>query len=595
MAKLLRFLSRYARRYAYLYALGIICLLATNSIAVWIPREIERGINRLQDAHAGLPYESLTAPVVTIFILGALLVLIRTLSRILFFIPGRAIERDLRNDLFRWYVSRPIHWFESQKTGDLISRSSYDVLAVRALVGYGFLQLSNMVILLVLIVAQMITLSATVTLFAILPLALGMIILRVAIKKLFTLSYEAQERLASMEQRVLEGLKGVRVVRDFGANALVAHGFDEQNDALLKLRIRIARITSFYLPCVRLAGHLAIGTLLIFAATLAQHLTVGEIAAYIAYLTMLVALLFSTGWMLNSFQRGMISLNRIDSVMPMSEVSGLDKNQGQSGTKRAQNGFSLHVNDVDFEREGRLVLNKINLSAEPGQQIGILGTVASGKSTLARILAGLEIHEHGQVILRHSQAQANADEDIVAETRLVPDVPFLFTRSILENVAFDDKPESVDEDRAKEALEIACFDPLDEGLKDGIHTLVGEKGIALSGGQKQRITLARAIYSNPDVLILDDVLSAVDHQTERTMLSRLAKWREGPGKQCIIINISNRVSALTSADQIFVLHQGEIVERGTPSALKNSDGLYARTLQLQSVDQGTGEDKESAH
>jgi ATP-binding cassette subfamily B protein len=568
------------------YALGVLCLVLTNSVAVWIPREIERGIDLLQDAQINGPTTALNGPIRTILILGAVLIVIRTLSRILFFIPGRAIERDLRNDLFRWYLSRPIEWFQDRTSGDLIARSSYDVLAVRALMGYGFLQLTNMVILLALIISQMVALSPTVTIFAILPLGIGLAVLRFAIKKLFALNRDGMLRLADMEQKVLEGLKGVRVVRDFGARALVEGSFNQQNQELLDLRLKMSRLMAFYLPIIRLAGHLAIGTLLIFAATQARYLTVGEIAAYIAYLTMLVSILFSTGWMLNSFQRGLISLQRIDEVMPLTSTTrNLNGPMGRT-TNLKKGHVSLRVSGLMFQRDNRNILNDINLEVDPGQHIGILGTVASGKSTLARILSGLEEIETGSVDWDHNLFRIlsppfGADGSLPCRIRLVPDVPFLFTRSIQDNVAFEDAPEDIDADRVREALRLACFDLNGEGLKDGVDTLVGEKGIALSGGQKQRITLARALYSQPDVLILDDVLSAVDHQTEQKILQRLSEWRRGEGKNGVLINISNRVSALAEADKVIVLHEGQIVERGTPEELAQSDGLYARTLLLQ--------------
>ncbi len=583
-------MRHYTRPYRVYYFLGLIALLLTNGIAVWIPKEIEAGI----DAYTAGDMPGVWVPVWHIMALAALLVFIRTASRALFFNPGRAIERNLRNDLFAFYLERPERWYSGRSTGDLMSRASHDVLAVRALVGFAFLQLANMAIILVMIAYQMLSISVGVTFFAALPLALGLLILKRAIRSLVVLNRESQLRLAGLEQQVLEALKGVRVMREFGAARLLFAEFEKKNRELLQVRLKMCWIASFQLPAIRVVGQVAVGILLIWASRMvgAEKLSVGEIAAYIAYIAMLVGVLFSAGWMLNSLQRGMVSLRRIDEVMPLKEsgrnfdASDANPEGSISGTQVLKLGnepISIHADSIRLVRGERVILDEISLSAQPGQHIGVLGTVGSGKSSLVRVLSGAEPYESGSLSLNGVPAEEYALPSVRGSIRVVPDIPFLFTRTLEENVGLIHPPDEVIREAVERALWVACFDPHEEGLSDGVETLVGEKGISLSGGQKQRITLARALYAGGRVLILDDILSAVDHHTEREILRRLMDWRSAEGKETTLINISNRVSALASADEILVLHEGVICERGTPKELAEMGGLFARTLALQNA------------
>jgi len=594
------FLRHYTRPYRVYYLLGLFALLLTNGITVWIPKEIEIGI----DAYSAGDMSAVWEPVWHIFVLALLVVFIRTASRALFFNPGRAIERNLRNDLFAYYLDRPERWYSGKSTGDLLSRASHDVLAVRALVGFAFLQLANMTILLFMIASQMLSISVGVTLFAAIPLGVGLLILRRAIRSLVALNRDAQVRLAGLEQQVLEALKGVRVIREFGATRLLLGEFEKKNRELLEVRLKMCWIASFQLPAIRVVGQVAVGILLIWAAWMvdSEQLTVGEIAAYIAYIAMLVGVLFSAGWMLNSLQRGMVSLSRIDEVMPFgpdtldlpekkisaAPSSDLDQFAGISSS------LTLEASSIRVVRDGRVLLDDISVLAQPGQQIGVLGTVGSGKSTLVRVLSGIEPFDSGELLLNGTPITDFPISMVRDQIRVVPDIPFLFTRSLEENVGLVDPPDQVDREKVKRALWVSCFAPDEEGLSDGIGTLVGEKGISLSGGQKQRITLARALYAGGNVLILDDILSAVDHHTEREILQRIARWRTAEGQGITLINISNRVSALADADEVLVLHQGVICERGTPADLAHSGGLFSRTLALQNALHGAQDPREEA-
>ncbi|MBR57830.1 MAG: hypothetical protein CMH54_07200 [Myxococcales bacterium] len=574
------FLRRYGKPYRLYYALGFVALFATNAIAILIPRQFEAAVDILHGAAPGVTV-SVTEPVLNILVLALALVVIRTLSRVLFFNPGRAIERDLRNDIFRWYLGQKMEWYQGRNTGDLITRATHDVLAVRALVGYAFLQAANMVILLSLVLSQMVSISPVVTAYAVLPLAIGMIVLRLAISRLLVLSREALTQLGLMEQQVLEGLKGVRIVRDFGASSLVHDRFETINNELLTIRLKITRIAAFLLPIIRVAGHIAIGILLCWGAFLvrSEELPAGEIAAYIAYLSMLIGVLFSAGWMLNALQRGLVSLRRIVAVMPL-DVPLEHPNQASDPVDEELPG-SVRIDGLCLQRDEHSILKDISFHLKEGQHLGILGTVGSGKTSLANILSGLLAPTSGTVEIGGGRLDSAHPERIWKRVRLVPDVPFLFTRTLAENVGFSSPPEDLDREKIRRSLYIAGFDVNAEGLSEGLDTLVGEKGIALSGGQKQRITLARALYDPGEILILDDVLSAVDHRAEQNILTRLHEWRSST--PCTLINISNRVSALQDADHVLVLHQGRIEESGTPAELLKNDGLYARTYRLQAA------------
>ncbi len=294
---------------------------------------------------------------------------------------------------------------------------------------------------------------------------------------------------------------------------------------------------------------------------------------------MLIGVLFSAGWMLNALQRGLVSLRRIVAVMPL-DVPLEHPNQASDPVDEELPG-SVRIDGLCLQRDEHSILKDISFHLKEGQHLGILGTVGSGKTSLANILSGLLAPTSGTVEIGGGRLDSAHPERIWKRVRLVPDVPFLFTRTLAENVGFSSPPEDLDREKIRRSLYIAGFDVNAEGLSEGLDTLVGEKGIALSGGQKQRITLARALYDPGEILILDDVLSAVDHRAEQNILTRLHEWRSST--PCTLINISNRVSALQDADHVLVLHQGRIEESGTPAELLKNDGLYARTYRLQAA------------
>jgi ATP-binding cassette subfamily B protein len=576
------FFWRYARPYAVYYLLGIVALLVTNGIAVWIPHEIESAINYLNST-GSVADSNVWEPVRNIIALALILAVVRTASRALFFNPGRAIERNVANDMFSFYMTRSEQWHQNHSSGDLIARATHDVLNLRGMTGYGFLQFTNIILLVAMILSQMISMSPLLTLYALLPLLLGILVLRLSIRYLMRLVRQSQIELAEVEQRVLEGLKGVRLVRDFGAQKLIVDGFEEGNQNLLKLRERMASIVAFHLPLVYVSGHIAIGVLLLWVANQAgEHsLNIGEIAAYIAYLTMLTAVLVQTGWMMNVVQRGLVSLRRINEIMPLHESHDEPPVESFDPMEIGDPSQGLRLDSLSVDLDENSILKDISLSARPGQHIGILGTVGSGKSTLAAVMTGQLRNFDGKGTLHGVPLEELTVEAIGSAVRLVPDLPFLFTQQLDENVAFNEQQGTIDSEKVRAALAVASFNPDEENLTRGIETLVGEKGIALSGGQKQRITLARAIYAGGTILILDDVLSAVDHKTEHIILERLERWRRSDGNDIALINISNRVSALEGADEVIVLDKGQIIERGTPEELAKGTGLYATTRNLQ--------------
>jgi ATP-binding cassette subfamily B protein len=569
-----RLVRDYAWRYRWSYLAGAAFLWITNYLSVSIPGEIGRAIDALR---GGLPAGSHVAAIAA---MGIAVIGVRTLSRILIFNPGRHVEYNLRADLFTKLLRLQPEFYARHKRGDIVSRASNDISWVRTLVGYGGLQVVNVTIAVVLTGWKMLTLSPKLTLLALLPILVGMGLVQWSIRRLFHLSRRSQEQLGEISEHVLGSLQGIAAIQGFVAHEAFIGRFEERNQDWLRTGMKLAVIRATALPLLVLAGGIAMFVLLAVGGrmVLAGGLTLGELAAFTALLTVLLPPLRSLGWMLSVIQRGRAALERIFELMD----APVDRPEGSEGLlQSAGRGPAIELRDLSFaypDDPDTPVLADIEAQIQAGTVVGLFGRTGSGKSTLLRVVARLYNPPSGTLFVDGDDISTLDLSSWRRRLAMVPQRPFLFSDTITANVALevDPDPESV-----YEAVRMAALEPDLAVLPEGLGTVVGERGIMLSGGQRQRVALARGLYRGGDALILDDVLSAVDHQTEAALVATVAGLAREPSAPTIFI-ASHRLSALRHCDLTLVLDRGRLVDQGTHEELSSRPGPYRDAWLVQS-------------
>jgi ATP-binding cassette subfamily B protein len=570
---LVRLLHRYAWRYRWSYIAGAFFLWITNYLAVSIPGEIGRAVDALRDA---MP---VGRHVVAIAAMGVAMIGVRSLSRILIFNPGRHLEYHLRQDLFAKLLRLQPSFFAHHKRGDIVSRAANDISWIRTLVGYGGLQVVNVTIAVILTGWKMVALSGRLTALVLLPILIAMAIIQWNIRRLFHLSRRSQEQLGEISEHVLGSLQGMAAIQGFVAEQAFVDRFEERNREWLATGMKLAVIRAAALPLLVLAGGVAMVALIGVGGplVLSGQLTVGELAAFTTLLAVMLPPLRSLGWMLSVIQRGRAALERIFELLD----HPVDRPEGDAGIRSAAgHGPTIELRHLSFaypDEPERRVLSDLCVTLPAGTVVGLFGRTGCGKSTLLRLLARLYNPPRGSILVDGSDITELDLDSWRRRLAMVPQRPFLFSDSIAANVALT---EDFDDALVREAAEMAALGPDLASLPDGLGTVVGERGIMLSGGQRQRVALARGLYRGGDVLILDDVLSSVDHQTEAELVETIAGLARRPEAPTVFI-ASHRLSALRHCDLILVLDRGRLVDHGSHDELTDRPGPYSDAWSVQ--------------
>lgn len=573
-----RLLTRYAWRYRYSYAAGAAFLVLTNWLAVSIPIEIGAAVDALK-AVGGSVGGGIGRHVAAVAAMGVAVIVVRTLSRILIFNPGRHVEYLLRRDLFSCLLRHQPSFYATRKRGDIVSRAANDISWVRTLVGYGGLQVVNVALAVTLTGWKMIALSPHLTGLVLLPIGVGMFVVQWSIHRLFRLSLRNQEQLGEISEHVLGSLQGMAAVQGFAAEQAFEKRFEQRNADWLRISMRLAMIRAVALPLLVLAGGIAMFVLLLVGGrlVLAGTMTVGQLVAFSALVTVLLPTLRSLGWMLSVVQRGRAALGRIFELM---EVP-VDRPEGTRGlTPQAGRGPRIELVDLSFaypDESDHRVLDGISVTIPGSAVVGLCGRTGSGKTTLLRLLVRQFNPPAGTVLIDGEDILELDLDSWRQRLAVVPQRPFLFSDSIASNVAMSEQPGP---DAVARAVELAALGPDIEVLPDGVETVVGERGIMLSGGQRQRVALARGLYRSGDLIVLDDVLSAVDHTTEAALVETLTRLGRRPGGPTVLL-ASHRLSALRHADLILVLERGRVVDVGAHAELIARPGPYRDTWRAQ--------------
>jgi ATP-binding cassette subfamily B multidrug efflux pump len=493
---------------------------------------------------------------------------------------SRGIEYDLRNDFFAHLERLPLSFFQSNRTGDLMSRATNDLSAVRMMVGPAIMYLANTLITAVVSLSLMLWLDVRLTLIVLIPLPVVSIAVKLfgtAIHKTFE---EVQEQLADMSAVVQESLTGVRVIRAYGQETPEIARFERANLDYVRRNRRLSRLQGAFFPTMSLfLGISAVLALWLGSRDVVSgRITVGELVAFNAYLAQLAWPMIAFGWVTNLLERGTASWKRMLAIMDTEPEI-----RDEPGLAGREPGYgAIEFRNLTFAYGGREVLHDISFSVEAGEQVAIVGATGSGKSTLVHLLPRLHNPPRGMVFIDGRDVRDISLAELRGLIGFVPQEPFLFSDTLAENIAFGLPHQSAE--RAAAIPAAASVARLDKDVCDfpsSYETVVGERGITLSGGQKQRTAIARAVITNPRILILDDALSAVDTYTEEEILNRL----RGVMQQRTSIIISHRISTVREADQIVVLEAGRLVEKGRHADLIARGGVYADLYKKQLLEE----------
>jgi ATP-binding cassette, subfamily B, multidrug efflux pump len=564
----------YVRRYWRQYLLGGLCLLGTATLVMWIPWWIREAVAIIE--HGGSMRD---VTYYAILIIAAAIVqgVVRTYSRALIFNAGRNIEYDLRNDLFAHLQKLPPAFYHTQRTGDLMSRVINDISAVRVMLGPGVLNFVNAPLYYVYAVALMLSMDVRMTLAALAPFPLLMYVARKFRGRILKSSLEVQQQMSVLSSHVQENLSGMHVVKAYAQEDFQTQQFIGLNKDYEIKSMEMAKMRGIVNPIMQGINGLTVLIVIWYGGVrvVRGDLLVADIVAFIAYLNVLAWPTAAFGWMLSLVERGRAAMRRLEEILESKpEIVG-DAAQGAIHSLNE----GIEFCDVSFayerQKNGHAALEGVDFKLPVGRSVGLVGRVGSGKSTLAQLLPRLFDASSGVILMDGRDIRKVPLGELRKMIGYVPQEPFLFSTSLRNNLTFG--RDQCSQEEITRAVQIAKLERDIEVFPQGLETVVGERGVTLSGGQKQRATLARALITDPQVLILDDCLSSVDAQTEAEILHGLrAILKE---KTCLIV--SHRISAVKEADEILVLDDGKIIERGTHEDLAQRGGVYADLYEQQ--------------
>lgn len=490
---------------------------------------------------------------------------------------SRQVENDLRNEFFAKLQSLDMDFYHHHQTGDLMARATNDLANIRAVFGPAVMYTVNLIFSFIVYLTMMISISAKLTFWAILPIpvmAVAVYFFGQLIRKKQSVIQKLYGQISNFAQ---ENLAGMRVVKSFALEHDQIRKFTRLNDHYFDRSLNFMVVNSAFHPTIFVIISMSVAAILYVGGgqVINGEITIGDLTAFVLYLGMLTWPSVAIGWVAGLYQTGLASMKRVNDIMNHTN-STVTRDASKSATFQ----HTLEIRDLTFTYPGgdHPVLHNIDLTLKKGEALGIVGPVGSGKTTLINLINRLYQVEDGHIFLDGSDINDISPEDLHRLISIVPQETFLFSKTIRDNVnyGYDGSPDETDSAVRKAQLAETISE-----FKDGLQTMLGERGVNLSGGQKQRTAIARAIIKPSDILILDDSLSAVDSETEQNIIRSLIEEQENR----TVMIVSHRLSALQYTDQIIFLDEGRIVEAGSHQSLVDLGGRYAQLYEKQRLEQ----------
>ncbi|NML39262.1 ABC transporter ATP-binding protein [Chitinophaga sp. G-6-1-13] len=490
------------------------------------------------------------------------------LQRQTLIVMSRHIEYDLKNEIYQHYQKLDLNFFKMHRTGDLMSRITEDVSRVRMYVGPAIMYASRTLFLIVIIVYLMLEVNPLLTLYTLSPLPFLALTIYYVNKIIHRKSERIQAELSNITSIAQESYSGIRVIKSYVQEDASGRHFESASEAYKLSSISLAKTDALFQPIMALMIGLSV-ILTIFIGgyqVIEGNITVGNLAEFVIYVNMLMFPFLSIGLVATMVQRAAASQQRINEFL---KIEPEIKDEPTAHTVQLEGAVWLEGVTFTYPHTGITALKDINLHIAPGQKVAVIGRTGSGKSTLAQLLIRMYDPQKGRVMLDKHDVRYMHLEQLRSQISYVPQDVFLFSDSIANNIRFGDPAANLQ--AVQQAARQASVEKDILGFNEGFDTEIGERGVTLSGGQKQRISIARALIKNPDIMIFDDCLSAVDARTEKEIIGNLYAYLKN--KTAIII--THRIFSLFEFDKIIVLDEGKIVEEGTHEKLLSLNGYYA--------------------
>ena len=577
--KSLKYLNKYFIKYKWRLLVGIFITILSKILALQIPVIIRKSLNSVEDFIKNDIIDKSTIEnqlfwnLLTIVGVAVLAGLLTFIMRQMIIVTSRLIEFDLKNEIYEQYQKLPINFYKKNRTGDLMNRISEDVSKVRMYFGPALMYSINMIFLFVVGFTQMTKIDPTLTMYTLIPFPILSISIFYISKVINQRSTIVQEYLSKLTTYNQEFFSGINVVKSYGIEPMVIAGFDKLADESKEKNIDLYKVQALFFPLMILL--IGISNLTVIYVGGNQYINgeiqIGVIAEFMLYVNMLTWPVAVVGWVTSMVQQAEASQRRINEFLK--EVPEIQNTTTDSF--KIEGNIEFKNVSITYDDTNITALKDVNFSVKKGQKIAILGKTGSGKSSITNLISRLYDVDNGTVLIDNTPIKQINLIDLRKGIGFVPQDPFLFSDTISNNIKFGNEKATNQEiiNAAKKA--VVHQNILD--FKDGYNTILGERGVTLSGGQKQRVSIARAIIKNPQILIFDDCLSAVDTETEEKILTNL----EEVSKNKTTFIISHRVSSAKNADKIIILDEGEIIQQGPHNQLINEKGYYKELYEQQ--------------
>lgn len=558
------------------YIIGIIMLFGVALLELVAPRVLGIVVDEINNGT--LTSEKLLNWVILLVAVGIAMYILRYLWRIMIFGSSLKLARQLRKNLYEHFTKMSPSFYQSRRTGDLMAHATNDIQAIQQTAGSGVLTLvDSLAVGGCVLVAMGFTISWKLTLLSLIPMPIVAISTNYYGTLLHRRFHKAQQSFSEINDKVQESMSGMKVIRSLGQEKEDLQAFRKKSEDVVHKNMLVARIDSLFDPTISLIVGFSFLIAICYGSLLVVRgeLTVGELVTFTTYLGTLVWPMLAFGWLFNIMERGRASYDRVEKIL--SQTSDVVNRENAINTI-VSGDVSFAVDSFSYKKNELLNLKDIYFNLRKGETLGIVGRTGAGKTTLLKCLIREYDHFNGELKVGERDIRDLTLHGVRSAISYVPQDHFLFSASIGENIAFGKADATYKE--ISRAADIACIHNDIYQFPEGYDTVVGERGVSLSGGQKQRISIARALLTNAEILILDDCLSAVDAKTEETILTALK--RERAEKTTIIT--AHRLSAIQHANLILVIDEGRVMQRGTHEQLMKENGWYKEMYESQQLE-----------